>query len=142
LATFCLVFEDNTAEFSEMFGGTLKTTYYRMINEIAHRVRTEKIRAVLYVCETVYYSSEQYLQTLTKPYNKRQQEAQGTVLNNLIVSKKLDKIMGIEIDYSKIKNRKYLINQLREPKGMADDFILYPVFKAMKNLSKINISEK
>lgn len=138
LATFCLVFEDNTAEFTEMFGGTLKTTYYRMVNEIAARVRAEKIRAVLYVCEIVSYSSEHYLATLTKSANERQQEAQGTVLYNLIVSKKLDKIMGIGIDYAKLSNREYLVNQLAKPEEMADDFILFPVFNAMKNFSKIN----
>jgi len=136
LATFCLVFEDNTAELSEMFGGTLKTTYYRMINNIASRVRTEKIRAVLYVCETVYYSSEQYLKTLNKSANERQQEAQGTFLYNLIVSKKLDKIMGIGIDYSKLDNKEYLINQVRKPEEMPDNFLIYPVLKAMKDLSK------
>jgi hypothetical protein len=141
LATFCLVFEDNTAELTEMFGGTLKTTYLRMVNNIADRVRTEKIRAVLYVCETIFYSSEHYLEALTIPANKRQQKSQGTFLYNLIVSKKLDKIMGIGIDYSKLGNKEYLINQLNKPEEMPDNFLLYPIFKAMKDLGKNDSTE-
>jgi hypothetical protein len=132
LANYCLVFEDDTAEFSGMFGGTLKTTYYRKANEIAARVRTEKIRAVLYVCETNFYSLEQIIKIQSKPANERQQESQGTFLYNLIVSKKLEKIMGIGIDYSKIKNKEYLKNQVKKPEEMANNFLIYPVYKAMK----------
>ena len=132
LATFCLVFEDNTAELTEMFSGTLKTTYYRMANEIAARVKKENIRAVLYACETVYFPLEYYLEPQIKSSNERQEEAQGTFLYTLIVSKKLNNIMAIGFDYSKLDDKNYKIKQLNNPEKMPNDFLIYPIFKAMK----------
>lgn len=133
LANYCLVYEDNTAELTELFGGTIKTTYYRMANEIADRVRNENIRAALFICETNIYPLENYKEIFSKPAYERQEKAQGTVLNILIVSKKLNKMMGIEIDYSKLDNREYLVKQIKTPKEMPDNFLIYPIFKAMKN---------
>ncbi len=132
LATFLLVYEDNTAELIGMFAGTVKTTYYRTINEVAERVKNEKIRTVLYVGEVLYYSVDKLKFFNQKSYDERTQEAGGTLLYNLVTSKQLENIMGIKIDYSQINDKTYCLNQVKNPENLGKDFLIGPIFRALK----------
>lgn len=132
LSTFLLIYEDNTAEFFGMFAGTFKTTYYRIINEVAERVKNEKIRTVLYVGELLYYPMDKLEKIHQKPYDKRMQEANGTRLYSLVTSKRLKDIIGIGIEYSKIGDMNYCLNQVQNPENLGKDFLIGPIFRSLK----------
>ena len=132
-ATFLLVYEDNTAEMICSINGSLKTTYYRIINEVAERVMNEKIRAVIYVSEVVYYPPNEFESIYRKPFEEREKEASGTLLYILIASKELENITGIGIDYSKINDKDYLSNQIINPENLGKNFIIGPIFRTLKN---------
>jgi len=133
LASFLLVYEDNTIEEIGMFAGAIKTTYYRTINEVAERVRNEKIRAVLYVCEALYYPFEKLKIFNRKPYSERKKEADSTILYSVIASKQLENIMGVGIDYSKLNDKNYCARQIINPENLGKDFLIGPIFRAFKS---------
>jgi hypothetical protein len=133
-ADFLLVYEDNTAEMVGFFGGTVKTTYYRIINEVAKRANNEKIRAVLYVCEFVHYPLDKFRSFCIKSADERQNEASGTCLYSLIASKQLEDIIGIGIDYSKINDNDYLSNQIINPENLGKNFMIGPIYRALKSI--------
>ncbi|MDR0304842.1 MAG: hypothetical protein LBH98_08775 [Chitinispirillales bacterium] len=132
LDSFLLVYEDNTAEMIGMFAGTVKTTYYRIINEVAERVKCEKIRAVLYTCETIYYTQDNAAEILCQKYDERKKEANGTISCSLIASKQLEYITGIDMDYSKMNDNDYLSNKVKNPKSLGKTFLIGPIFRALK----------
>lgn len=126
---FMIVFDDGTAEIQGMYNSTVRTTHYRKVNEIVDRIKKENIKAVLYTCEAFTYP----LSSLTpeKGAHERQQESNNTILYNLIVSKDLNNIVGIEFDYAKITDEEYLKTQINKPKAM-NFFMLMPILKALR----------
>lgn len=134
---FMIVFDDGTAEFQGMYNSTVRTTHYRKVNEIADRIQKENIKAVLYTCEAFTYPINSI--TPEKGSHERQAESDNTTLYNLIVSKNLKHIVGIEFDYSKITDEEYLKTQISNPKAM-NFFMLMPILKALK--TKYNKDDK
>ena len=66
MPTFMIVFNDSTFEI-KTFNGGLKTTIYRKINELAHRVLQEDIRAVYFMMTYVSYPlQDKYLKMTSK----------------------------------------------------------------------------
>lgn len=126
---FMIVFDDGTAEFQGMYNSTVKTTHYRKINEIVDRIKKENIKSVLYTCEAFTYPLSSI--TPEKGAYERQQESDNTILYNLIVSKDLNNIVGIEFDYAKITDEEYLKTQINNPKAM-NFFMLMPILKALR----------
>ena len=132
LPIFMLVYEDDTFLCVGPVGGDIKTTYYRIINEIALKVQKEPIRAVLHVFEGYYYPMED-IKVFNQKYQDRIKKSKGIKLLNVLISKQFDKIVSIDMDYSHITDHNYAIKQIKSPREVDYHYVLYPILSALKN---------
>lgn len=96
MPTFFVKYADDTIAIVS-FDATLRTTFYRKINEIAMKVKKEKVDAVYYVAEFVTYGSvsskEEFEALAGLPYIERRMKSQNSILSFYQVSK--DKVKCI-----------------------------------------------
>lgn len=90
MPTFFVKYADDTIAIVS-FDATLRTTFYRKINEIALKVKNEEIEAVYYVTEFVTYGSisnkEEFETLIRLPYIERRMKSQSSILTFYQVSK-------------------------------------------------------
>ncbi len=72
LPTFMIIYEDDTWIF-KTFGGSIKTTMYRTINELVKRMEPDGIKAIYYVGEFYGYADWKTVQNVN--YHKRPKHA-------------------------------------------------------------------
>lgn len=83
MTTFFIKYADDTIAIAS-FDATLRTTFYRKINEIAMRVKKEEVDVVYYVSEFVTYGSvscKEEIEALAGvPYIERREKSQSSIL--------------------------------------------------------------
>ena len=83
MTTFFIKYADDTIAIAS-FDATLRTTFYRKINEIAMRVKKEEVDVVYYVSEFVTYGSvscKEEIEALAEvPYIERREKSQSSIL--------------------------------------------------------------
>lgn len=112
MPTFFVKYADDTIAIVS-FDATLRTTFYRKINEIALKVKNEEIEAVYYVTEFVTYGSisnkEEFETLIRLPYIERRMKSQSSILTFYQVSKD-----GVKCILAKREQ----INDLLTPQGV------------------------
>lgn len=112
MPTFFVKYADDTIAIVS-FDTTLRTTFYRKINEIALKVKNEEIEAVYYVTEFVTYGSisnkEEFETLIRLPYIERRMKSQSSILTFYQVSKD-----GVKCILAKREQ----INDLLTPQGV------------------------
>lgn len=113
MPTFFVKYTDDTIAIVS-FDATLRTTFYRKINEIALKVKNEEVEAVYYVTEFVTYGSisnkEEFEALIQLPYIERRKKSQNSILAFYQISK--DEIKCILAEGEQI-------NDLLSPQGVA-----------------------
>lgn len=113
MPTFFVKYADDTIAIVS-FDATLRTTFYRKINEIALKVKNEEVEAVYYVTEFVTYGSisnkEEFEVLIRLPYIERRKKSQNSILAFYQISK--DEIKCIFAEGEQINN-------LLSPQGVA-----------------------
>lgn len=113
MPTFFVKYADDTIAIVS-FDATLRTTFYRKINEIALKVKNEEVEAVYYVTEFVTYGSisnkEEFEVLIRLPYIERRKKSQNLILAFYQISK--DEIKCIFAEGEQINN-------LLSPQGVA-----------------------
>ena len=136
MPTFFVKYADDTIAIVS-FDATLRTTFYRKINEIALKVKNEEIEAVYYVTEFVTYGSisnkEEFEALIRLPYIERRMKSKSSILTFYQISKD-----GIKCILAKREQ----INDLLTPQGvtqfkkeydMSYCFFLTPLLTAFAN---------
>lgn len=136
MPTFFVKYADDTIAIVS-FDATLRTTFYRKINEIALKVKNEEIEAVYYVTEFVTYGSisnkEEFEALIRLPYIERRMKSKSSILTFYQVSKD-----GVKCILAKREQ----INDLLTPQGvtqfkkeydMSYCFFLTPLLTAFAN---------
>lgn len=112
MPTFFVKYADDTIAIVS-FDATLRTTFYRKINEIALKVKNEEIEAVYYVTKFVTYGSisnkEEFETLIRLPYIERRMKSQSSILTFYQVSKD-----GVKCILAKREQ----INDLLTPQGV------------------------
>ena len=112
MPTFFVKYVDDTIAIVS-FDATLRTTFYRKINEIALKVKNEEIEAVYCVTEFVTYGSisnkEEFEELIRLPYIERRMKSQSSILTFYQVSKD-----GVKCILAKREQ----INDLLTPQGV------------------------
>ena len=112
MPTFFVKYADDTIAIVS-FDATLRTTFYRKINEIALKVKNEEIEAVYCVTEFVTYGSisnkEEFEELIRLPYIERRMKSQSSILTFYQVSKD-----GVKCILAKREQ----INDLLTPQGV------------------------
>ena len=112
MPTFFVKYADDSIAIVS-FDATLRTTFYRKINEIALKVKNEEIEAVYYVTEFVTYGSisnkEEFETLIRLPYIERRMKSQSSILTFYQVSKD-----GVKCILAKREQ----INDLLTPQGV------------------------
>lgn len=86
LPTCLIVFSDKTFQL-QTFGGSIKTTIYRKLHEIAKRIETDSIISVLFVTEMYIYDHDDIIMLDSR---ERIKHARNEVLSFFTVDKNLD----------------------------------------------------
>lgn len=110
LPTYLLGFNEGTLLMNS-FNGSLRTTLYRKMHEIALKVRENNIDFVFFVTEMLSYSNEEYSKHLE--HRERQNFAENTLLCFLMVDKELNQ-KTVYFEQDKINDFSYVKNQLEE----------------------------
>lgn len=129
MPTFYIIYEDNTFEISSYFS-SIKTITYRKINEIAKRIKSDKIKQVYYATEMIQYKIENYakIKNRTSPNRTSYKE------RDILACYKLDKNGNNEVYYfnsDQVCDMKYVSSILKNPNnnynGDLKDSFLCPI---------------
>ncbi|HRB71472.1 MAG TPA: hypothetical protein PK776_06450 [Flavobacterium sp.] len=91
LPTCLVLYDDNTFELSS-FGGSIKTTIYRKLNEVARKIETDRIVGVYFVIEMYIYNIKDVKKLDSKEKIKH---AKNKILSFFMVDNNLTKMSRI-----------------------------------------------
>lgn len=132
LSSFMLIFDDNTFTMTELFTGSLKSTNYRMINNIVDFIKENNVRSVLYLTEMSKYNETNSSILLSKNYKERLSFPSTTIQGNFLINKDLNSIISINFDYNRIYDNNYNRIQLTTPNDEYQLIFLQPIYNALK----------
>lgn len=134
MPTFYIIYEDDMFEIVAYFS-SIKTVTYRKINEIAGRIKSDKIKQVYYATEAIQYKMEDY----SKIVNMTSMERGELKEKEVLACYKLDKMgdnKAYYFDRDKVGNMEYVSSILNSPAyGNSDDLMssfLCPIINSFK----------
>lgn len=119
MPTFYIIYEDNTFEILSYLS-SIKTVTYRKINEIAKRIKSDKIKQVYYATEMIQYKIENY----TKIKNSTSPNRTNYKERDILACYKLDKNGNNEVYYfdsDQVGDMKYVSSILKNPSNNHSD---------------------
>lgn len=129
MPTFIVVYKDNTLK-TKSYGFSIKTTMYRIVNNIAEEIIKEKVNAVYIVCENYYYKDN--LDEFNKLTYQERINKMNPITNLAFYRIKEDaSVISYFFDSSKIDDQDYILSTLK--KGDYKDLylpFLTPIIKA------------
>ena len=131
MPVFLIVYEDDTFSFYGPITGTNKSTFYRGVNDVAKIIERNKIKLVLILTEAYRYNTNTE-QLRSMKYEDRIREATSVMIWCSLVSKNLEKIYGIEVDYQNIFDDEYISKQITNiEEHEPEEHMAYPIFQAL-----------
>ena len=133
MSTFFIIFNDKTFLIQPYFS-TLRSTTYRMINEIAEMVENGNIRAVIYLWEGICYSSDQWnlISNLTHENRKKYSTKEGVQIE--LLSERM--VRTVSFNPEQLNDESYISNILNNLEGKLSGPMLLPIAKAFQNLKQ------
>ena len=124
MPTFIIVYSDETFSINSYFVFT-KAAHYRKVNEIAKKIFTDDIIAIMCVNESLSYSASNE-NIYDKPYEERIKYATKEMLVFTIIQDNL-KEKSIYFDTSKIDDLKYVMDIIKNGGIQFVDITLQPI---------------
>lgn len=136
IPTFMIIYKDDSFTL-ESCAFSIRTTLYRKIHKLTHRIQTENIREIFYVAEAYSYDPEIYKQNLLLPYNERAKKASKEVLNFYMINNTLN-CRTLSFDSDKMDNADHIRSVLfskQSDNSMIPAFInpIAATFEYLKN---------
>lgn len=132
MPVFVIIYENETFSFYGPITGTNKSTFYRAINDVSKIIGNNNIKAILMLTEGYRYESKNIEELQSMKYEDRIKQASSIAILCTLISKNLDDIYVIEVDYKSIFDDKYISNQLLSIiKYKPCNHMAYPIFKAL-----------
>lgn len=132
MPVFLIIYENDTFSFYGPITGTNKSTFYRAISDVAKMINSNNIKAILILTEGYRYTTKNIEQLQSMKYEERIKEASSIVILCTLISKNLDDIYAIEVDYKNLFEDKYIANQiLNIIKYEPHNHMAYLIFKAL-----------
>lgn len=132
MPTFFLIYDDETFSML-LFNSSNKTTFYRIISNIAELCSAKNIKAVIYVGEYNYWSIEK-LKKAKGTLNERKNSVEETLFCCSLIKK--DNTKSIIINKEKINDVEYLKTQLANPAEDLDWIWFNPIKEAFNKNEK------
>lgn len=131
MPVFLIVYEDDTFSFYGPITGTNKSTFYRVVNDVAKIVGRNKVKLVLILTEAYGYNTN-IEQLLSMKYEDRTKEATSVMIWCSLISKNLEKIYATAIDYENLFDDKYIGKQVMNiEEHEPEKHMAYPIFQAL-----------
>ncbi|WP_164875588.1 hypothetical protein [Apibacter sp. HY039] len=134
MPTFLIIYEDDTFEFMSYLS-SIKTVTYRKINEIAERVKIDKIKKVFYATEMISYNIKNYNKIIkfASPYREKYKEKDKLACYQIDIC---GDNKACYFDKDKVNNVEYVVSKLW---SMSQDTVigisfLQPIINAFKSL--------
>lgn len=132
MPAFLIIYENDTFSFYGPITGTNKSTFYRAISDVTKIINNNNIKAILILTEGYHYANKDIEQLQSMKYEERIKEASSVVILFTLISKNLDDIYGIEVDYENLFDGNYIDKQLKNIiKYEPYNHMAYPIFKAL-----------
>jgi len=133
MPVFLIIYENDTFSFFGPITGTNKSTFYRAIGNVTKIINdNNNIKAILMLTEGYRYTTKNIEQLQSMKYEERIKEASSIVIVCTLISKNLDDIYAIEVDYKNLFDDKYIAKQmLNIIKYEPQNHMAYLIFKAL-----------
>ncbi len=139
MSTFFIIFNDKSFVIKPFFS-TLRTTSYRMINEVAGLVSKGDIRAVIYLYEAYLYDEKDFELYSELPYEDRKTHAVSEIVNIELLSKRTYR--SISFDPDRLNDKRYTSTLMKNLSGEITEPFLSPIKLAFEELQKTENKEK
>ena len=139
MPTFMIIYEDDTFELTS-FTGSIKTTVYRKINDIAKRIEQDSIKLVFFVTEMLNYKNSQndYIDILKTNSNERAKHRTSESLCFFMLNRNLQ-YQSFAFDSDKVGNMEYVGSILKNPVNEYMDInFLQPIKDEFRRLNDKN----
>lgn len=115
MPTFMIIYNDNTFDLKS-FDGSIKTTMYRKINEVAERIKQDNVKAIFYVAEMLIYSYDEskYAELLKMSSRDRSEYKTSELLCFFMLDKELA-FKSYRFNSEEIENMEYIVSVLKNP---------------------------
>lgn len=136
MPTFFILYKDDTI-LIDSFDASLRTTFYRKINEVAERILAESgnIKSVIFVHEMWSYSS---MNVLKKKYNDRVSTENPISLLACHMVDESIKSKSYYFEESKIDSKEYVFDKLKNGLDVASNLsFMTPILRSFEALKKI-----
>lgn len=134
MPTFFLIYDDKTFS-TLLFNGSNKTTFYRIISNIAELCSSKNIKAVIYVGEYSYWSIEE-LEKAKGTLKERKDSVEKSLFCCSLIKK--DNTKSILIDKEKIDDKAYIRTQFAKPVDNINWIWFSPIREALNKNGNIN----
>ncbi len=134
LPTFFIVDNDDNCTIDSYYS-TIRTTTYRKINELAHRVLAGNIKHITLVHEAYVYKD---FSSFNESYVDRIKHRSGEVLMFSQIGKYF-KYRSYDLDVARINDKDYVkqvLKQRPEENGVVEQSFFFPLFMAFNELKK------
>lgn len=132
MPVFLIIYENATYSFYGPITGTNKSTFYRSISNICKIINNNQVKAVLVLSEAYFYKNKDLAQLQNMKYEDRIKEASGVNILFSLISKQINNICSIGIDYKNLFNDMYVYNKIKDIEMITpEDHMAYPIFQAL-----------
>lgn len=114
MPVFMLVYDDQTYRMIP-FTASIKTTFYRTVQEIINMKDFKEVTAVFWCGEYYIYDVERFSKFNEKSYSDRTHNAQKEALSFIMIAKDGGE-MSITLDKSRIDDKEYISKQFKQAK--------------------------
>lgn len=133
MPTFMIVYEDETYALHS-FLHSIRTTLYREVNQIASMIKNNKIKAILFTCETYTHKLGNFEQLYSMPYPERSKCAISENAVFYMIKKDLS-VTSCILDQDKLNDEEYVsqkLNNSRNSDMQIQNSFLAPIIEAFK----------
>jgi hypothetical protein len=131
MSTFFIIYNDNSYSIQPFFSN-LRSTAYRMINEVATMVEEGKVRAVVFMWEGIGYDITQAEELSKMTYEDRKKLATSETVNIDLISKRTTR--SIVFDPNRVNEKGYISNVMDLMQNKSIGLFLTPITKAFEEL--------